>query len=651
MIKETEIKEQIKRVLSRPNLPSFSKFKEMIDPTLSDELFYRLILTYLKEEVEEFKMTRTYEKNRHLKNCFHYLNYVPSHLDLYDDKAFFEEVSLTLQDIQDIIQIKLSDKMMVGPETTLDQNRDLLIRLEEECQQFFQKHRTIPFLLSHNGNEMYRFLKELIFSKEYDHYNYYSYIRNLIQNLPNTVNTQNEEGTFLLEELTHYFATLLEEDHDYNEKVRMERVLMLFLESPSLEVPIYSLSNILSKTSNHLIKQKRKTDLSLMKELLEVVNDVQKRQVLWLEKERKLKEKYHLYSDFTLDELEEIRSLTPIDFHRYIDETNQNTITIDSSMNKIKEQAIFYEREGKDHHVIFYVIDILPYLLPDSKLDERARSIAKETTKVESFLPPSFLKRHLSFEKEQVRPAIAFEFWIDGEGNLKESTIKRSIICVKKHYDYEMIGDIYLGNIGAKKLQNDIENLYYLSELLKKRGKQRIVKRHLKEKVWKEYTETGKRPLYVAGQINETIAKKVSEYLRTFDLPLIDHCYGKTKNIMETHISKYFSNQEKCERLIQLFDPAKTYSSFYIPNNQRILEESSFQRQIEISRPARSYASLLNLRLIAYYLLDDKELGFAYIQNLIDHLEDECEQMNGKRMRELYYEAERKSLTLKKENK
>ena len=120
---------------------------------------------------------------------------------------------------------------------------------------------------------------------------------------------------------------------------------------------------------------------------------------------------------------------------------------------------------------------------------------------------------------------------------------------------------------------------------------------------------------------------------------------------METHISKYFSNQEKCERLIQLFDPAKTYSSFYIPNNQKILEESSFQRQIEISRPARSYASLLNLRLIAYYLLDDKELGFAYIQNLIDHLEDECEQMNGKRMRELYYEAERKSLTLKKENK
>ena len=55
MIKETEIKEQIKRVLSRPNLPSFSKFKEMIDPTLSDELFYRLILTYLKEEVEELK--------------------------------------------------------------------------------------------------------------------------------------------------------------------------------------------------------------------------------------------------------------------------------------------------------------------------------------------------------------------------------------------------------------------------------------------------------------------------------------------------------------------------------------------------------------------------------------------------------------------
>ncbi len=650
MINEIEIKEQIKSILSRPNLPSFSKFKEMIDPTLPDALFYHLILTYLKKEIETFKTTKTYEKNRHLKNCFHYLNYVPSQLDLCDNKDFFEEVSLILQDIQDMIQIKLSENTVIGPKTTIDRNRDLLMRLEQECQQFFQKHRTNSFLLFHNGNEMYHFLEELIFSEDYDHYNYYSYLRNLVQNLPNTVNTQGEDGTFLLEELAYDFARLLEESNDYNEKVRMERILMLFLNSPSLEVPMPVLSCILSKTMDHLVKKKNKDDLSLIKEVLEVINKVQKRQVQYLEKEQKLKEKYHLYADFSFDELEEIHCLPTKSSHHYIDETDKNIITIDSNTNIIKEQAIFYEKKGTDHHIIFYVIDLLPYLCPNSKLDERARSIAKEKAKIESFLPPSFLKQYVSFEKGQERPAIAFEFWFDKEGNWKDSTVKRSIISVKQHYDYEMISDLYLGKIGMKKEQNRIENLYYLAKLLKKKGGPKLVKNQLKERIGNEYIGTGKKPLYIANQINQTLTKEVSNYLRTFDLPLIDHCYGKTKKIMGTHIFNCFSNYEKCARLLQLLDPAKAHTSFYIPSDHGILENASFQRQIEISRPARSYASLLNLRLVAYYLLGDQTLDPVYIKKLIYHLEEECKEMNGKKMRELYYETEQKSLTLKKGN-
>jgi ribonuclease R len=145
-------------------------------------------------------------------------------------------------------------------------------------------------------------------------------------------------------------------------------------------------------------------------------------------------------------EQEAAASAAASDDRRRLDLTGMPTFTIDPARARDFDDAVSAAKEEDGFRVHVHIADVAAHVVPESALDREAQRRANSVYvpgAVEPMLPEALSNQACSLVPGEVRKAVTVEIALDGEGAVRSSSFRRSLIRSDRRLSYEEVERIF----------------------------------------------------------------------------------------------------------------------------------------------------------------------------------------------------------------
>ena len=247
---------------------------------------------------------------------------------------------------------------------------------------------------------------------------------------------------------------------------------------------------------------------------------------------------------------------------------------------------------------------------------------------------PKDIRNKMTFKEGKRKRAIAYIFELDSKLNVINFRVEKQNIEVKYCLKFSDVKTIMNYPVETK-LKRVVSNMYAFSKYISKNGEDKKQYHEIKEISKKilfndTYTEKN-RGAKMMSDFTIFVNSYISNYCDEHNLPYLfrNNEFNRSIELIDELKDKY-KNQEDLQDILS-FIYATYEPSIYSPINKGHagLNLSSYG---EVTKPTRSYASLINQRLSIKYFIDGVVLTDESRQKLINELNKICNHLNKKRI-------------------
>lgn len=601
--------ELLEEILKRKKQGNFKCLKEKLGID-SDEMVMQILISYLDFSIENFNFNTVYEKNKNLKKVISYLNYNRSML-LISDQGY-KDMYRDLTNVSNKIEFTLENPGHLCNQNHVVKNIFLLQKIKGDINTINQKLSKKGLSNDINGVEMYNFVLALL-----DNTNSYDFIYQLVKDNPSIVNLK-VSGNYLIEHVIDKFGDCFISEKNYHDKLFYEKIIRLFVLTPSFNVD----SNVLKRKFSHDIKKLKKGDsktyfekqgeICLINEVAALFDSFYKCQDNNEDMNDYLRTKYQLEFDFTDLELNELEMLIKPDLKEYKDHRNLKLITIDSPETNRFEDALYLSENEDGYLFRLYSSDASSFIFDNFSLENRAYNHA-----MNYFLPDNVINDYLSLKNGMDIYAICYEFLLDNNYDVKDVNVYKAIVNVSDNLNY---GDV---KKSMKNGNEEITNLYvFASNLNLKR-----LNKEIKDRT-QILNNLGTKGNYNIGPFIISELSSFTNYTlaNSFELPFICRKRSLDEEIIEADINVSFSDELRKNEIMHTLKKSKTTITYY----SAIFDK----KYADFCSPVRKSDALWNQKVL---ISKDNPQKLEEYQN---RLLEVCNAINDKSIRNKDYEAE-----------
>ena len=247
---------------------------------------------------------------------------------------------------------------------------------------------------------------------------------------------------------------------------------------------------------------------------------------------------------------------------------------------------------------------------------------------------PKDIRNAISFKEGKRRQAIAYTFEFNSLLEVTNFKVSRQNIKVKHCLKFSDVKNIMNYPLDTK-LKRTVSNMYAFSKYIARNQDDKKQYHEIKE-ISKNilfndtYTEKN-RGAKMMSDFTIFVNSYISEYCDNHGLPYLfrNNEFNRSIELIDELKSKY-QGQEDLQDILSFI-----YAT-YEPSNYSPINKGHAGLNLpaygEVTKPIRSYASLINQRLVNKYFIDGLVLNDSSRQKLINELNKICTHLNKKRI-------------------
>ena len=619
MIEKTryfKLKEDLQKYLHQKTNYSYNNLKEHLELENDDDFFY-LLCKILQESLERFNFETPVFYNKYLFKCTNYLN--ENNIEINNKKYFVETLTKLKKQINtNIMHNKSNTNIAIS-------NKTFLLSLSSEINSSLAKIKYDKDDIDVNENEAYYLLKELVFDIKNP-----IYIEEILENYPNLILSK-KNNRFLFEDIYDKYLNILLNSNDEYELLYYDKLIQVFINNSNNNddikyIVINKMDKLLSSLDRREISNEKKFKIKFFLEEIKNIYNLKSES-----KEKKISKLNIKYNLTRISEIGNFKLVKPS--WKDYKESNRYILTFDDPNAKTLENAISLELSN-DGKIFFkyYVIDVDSFVDEYSELEHYIYNNAMSIKGFHMF--PKDIRNKMSFKEGKRKKAIAYIFEFDSLLNVTNFRVEKQNIKVKHCLKFSDVKTIMNYPVETK-LKRVVTNMYAFSKYIAKNQEDKKQYHEIKEISKKIlfndiYTEKN-RGAKMMSDFTIFVNSYISDYCNNHNLPYLfrNNEFNRSIELIDELKSKY-QGQEDLQDILSFI-----YAT-YEPSNYSPINKGHAGLNLpaygEVTKPTRSYASLMNQRLVNKYFIDGLVLNDDSRQKLINELNKICVHLNKKRI-------------------
>lgn len=595
----------LKKYLRQKTKYSMKKLKERLEVENYDDVYF-LLIRILKGQMINYNFETPVLYNKFLYKIINY----------FDDKNYEaknkEYFIKQFEEIKEIINKNLRNN---ESETWIAiDNESFLLNIYSYLNVFLYRLKGIDYDEC-NEKDTYNLMKDLIFKVKNP-----AFIDEVFDKYEN-LSTLKDDQRYLFEDIIDRYLYVLINSDDRYEILYFDKLVNKFITDTDSEeiksIAVHKIDKLYSTLDEKILTKERKELIRFfLKETTKIYSGIKEDRKTVLSN---LKIKYDIDRIKSLDKFK----LVNPSWKNY-KPCNRFIVTFDDPKAKVFENAVSLDiTESGEFLLNYYVSDVNSYIEEDEDLREYVRNNSL-SFKGNPLLPEDIRKR-ISLIEGKKRKVLTFKFKFDNEFNLVGFRVDKEIIKVKYNLKFSDVKKILQYPVDSK-LKNKVMDLFAFSKCLPIG----YDNKELSKNMFYEKQEEKNKGAKMINNYQLFLNYFISNYCSTNDLPFLykNNCSDRRAKQIDKLKEKYIDNeniQDMLNLMYSIYEP-----SYFLTKNQGHMG-LNLDAYGEISKPARSYASILNQALITRYLIDGETFTPEEKQEINEWLMSECKFINNRR--------------------
>lgn len=595
----------LKKYLRQKTKYSMKKLKERLEVENYDDVYF-LLIRILKGQMINYNFETPVLYNKFLYKI----------IDYFDDKNYEvknkEYFIKQFEEIKEIINKNLRNN---ESETWIAiDNESFLLNIYSYLNVFLYRLKGIDYDEC-NEKDTYNLMKDLIFKVKNP-----AFIDEVFDKYEN-LSTLKDDQRYLFEDIIDRYLYVLINSDDRYEILYFDKLVNKFITDTDSEeiksIAVHKIDKLYSTLDEKILTKERKELIRFfLKETTKIYSGIKEDRKTVLSN---LKIKYDIDRIKSLDKFK----LVNPSWKNY-KPCNRFIVTFDDPKAKVFENAVSLDiTEAGEFLLNYYVSDVNSYIEEDEDLREYVRNNSL-SFKGNPLLPEDIRKR-ISLIEGKKRKVLTFKFKFDNEFNLVGFRVDKEIIKVKYNLKFSDVKKILQYPVDSK-LKTKVKDLFAFSKCLPIG----YDNKELSKNMFYEKQEEKNKGAKMINNYQLFLNYFISNYCSTNDLPFLykNNCSDRRAKQIDKLKEKYIDNeniQDMLNLMYSIYEP-----SYFLTKNQGHMG-LNLDAYGEISKPARSYASILNQALITRYLIDGETFTPEEKQEINEWLMSECKFINNRR--------------------
>lgn len=595
----------LKKYLRQKTKYSMKKLKERLEVENYDDVYF-LLIRILKGQMINYNFETPVLYNKFLYKIINYFD--DKNYEVKNKEYFIKQ----FEEIKEIINKNLRNN---ESETWIAiDNESFLLNIYSYLNVFLYRLKGIDYDEC-NEKDTYNLMKDLIFKVKNP-----AFIDEVFDKYEN-LSTLKDDQRYLFEDIIDRYLYVLINSDDRYEILYFDKLVNKFITDTDSEeiksIAVHKIDKLYSTLDEKILTKERKELIRFfLKETTKIYSGIKedKKTVL-----SNLKIKYDIDRIKSLDKFK----LVNPSWKNY-KPCNRFIVTFDDPKAKVFENAVSLDiTESGEFLLNYYVSDVNSYIEEDEDLREYVRNNSL-SFKGNPLLPEDIRKR-ISLIEGKKRKVLTFKFKFDNEFNLVGFRVDKEIIKVKYNLKFSDVKKILQYPVDSK-LKNKVMDLFAFSKCLPIG----YDNKELSKNMFYEKQEEKNKGAKMINNYQIFLNYFISNYCSTNDLPFLykNNCSDRRAKQIDKLKEKYIDNeniQDMLNLMYSIYEP-----SYFLTKNQGHIG-LNLDAYGEISKPARSYASILNQALITRYLIDGETFTPEEKQEINEWLMSECKFINDRR--------------------
>ena len=595
----------LKKYLRQKTKYSMKKLKERLEVENYDDVYF-LLIRILKGQMINYNFETPVLYNKFLYKIINYFD--DKNYEVKNKEYFIKQ----FEEIKEIINKNLRNN---ESETWIAiDNESFLLNIYSYLNVFLYRLKSIDYDEC-NEKDTYNLMKDLIFKVKNP-----AFIDEVFDKYEN-LSTLKDDQRYLFEDIIDRYLYVLINSDDRYEILYFDKLVNKFITDTDNEeiksIAVHKIDKLYSTLDEKILTKERKELIRFfLKETTKIYSGIKEDRKTVLSN---LKIKYDIDRIKSLDKFK----LVNPSWKNY-KPCNRFIVTFDDPKAKVFENAVSLDiTEAGEFLLNYYVSDVNSYIEEDEDLREYVRNNSL-SFKGNPLLPEDIRKR-ISLIEGKKRKVLTFKFKFDNEFNLVGFRVDKEIIKVKYNLKFSDVKKILQYPVDSK-LKNKVKDLFAFSKCLPIG----YDNKELSKNMFYEKQEEKNKGAKMINNYQIFLNYFISNYCSTNDLPFLykNNCSDRRAKQIDKLKEKYIDNeniQDMLNLMYSIYEP-----SYFLTKNQGHIG-LNLDAYGEISKPARSYASILNQALITRYLIDGETFTPEEKQEINEWLMSECKFINNRR--------------------
>ena len=595
----------LKKYLRQKTKYSMKKLKERLEVENYDDVYF-LLIRILKGQMINYNFETPVLYNKFLYKIINYFD--DKNYEVKNKEYFIKQ----FEEIKEIINKNLRNN---ESETWIAiDNESFLLNIYSYLNVFLYRLKGIDYDEC-NEKDTYNLMKDLIFKVKNP-----AFIDEVFDKYEN-LSTLKDDQRYLFEDIIDRYLYVLINSDDRYEILYFDKLVNKFITDTDSEeiksIAVHKIDKLYSTLDEKILTKERKELIRFfLKETTKIYSGIKEDRKTVLSN---LKIKYDIDRIKSLDKFK----LVNPSWKNY-KPCNRFIVTFDDPKAKVFENAVSLDiTESGEFLLNYYVSDVNSYIEEDEDLREYVRNNSL-SFKGNPLLPEDIRKR-ISLIEGKKRKVLTFKFKFDNEFNLVGFRVDKEIIKVKYNLKFSDVKKILQYPVDSK-LKTKVKDLFAFSKCLPIG----YDNKELSKNMFYEKQEEKNKGAKMINNYQIFLNYFISNYCSTNDLPFLykNNCSDRRAKQIDKLKEKYIDNeniQDMLNLMYSIYEP-----SYFLTKNQGHIG-LNLDAYGEISKPARSYASILNQALITRYLIDGETFTPEEKQEINEWLMSECKFINDRR--------------------
>ena len=595
----------LKKYLRQKTKYSMKKLKERLEVENYDDVYF-LLIRILKGQMINYNFETPVLYNKFLYKIINYFD--DKNYEVKNKEYFIKQ----FEEIKEIINKNLRNN---ESETWIAiDNESFLLNIYSYLNVFLYRLKGIDYDEC-NEKDTYNLMKDLIFKVKNP-----AFIDEVFDKYEN-LSTLKDDQRYLFEDIIDRYLYVLINSDDRYEILYFDKLVNKFITDTDSEeiksIAVHKIDKLYSTLDEKILTKERKELIRFfLKETTKIYSGIKEDRKTVLSN---LKIKYDIDRIKSLDKFK----LVNPSWKNY-KPCNRFIVTFDDPKAKVFENAVSLDiTESGEFLLNYYVSDVNSYIEEDEDLREYVRNNSL-SFKGNPLLPEDIRKR-ISLIEGKKRKVLTFKFKFDNEFNLVGFRVDKEIIKVKYNLKFSDVKKILQYPVDSK-LKTKVKDLFAFSKCLPIG----YDNKELSKNMFYEKQEEKNKGAKMINNYQIFLNYFISNYCSTNDLPFLykNNCSDRRTKQIDKLKEKYIDNeniQDMLNLMYSIYEP-----SYFLTKNQGHIG-LNLDAYGEISKPARSYASILNQALITRYLIDGETFTPEEKQEINEWLMSECKFINDRR--------------------